>query len=253
MGKHLNYDSYQKEIREKAEQLVETLTKKPANRYRIHYRSDSKVQFEPRAYSGYTILARPYPIDFANRSKLEAIQRTLRDNVFGFAPVPSETFHMTIANLVSGNIYEAISETPNLEPTFRRTIETILDDILTPQEEIPLTSHIIGIGSFPGVVVALVDFKRENHYSRIEILRNHIYKNPFLTSSGVRHDRPFLGHITLGYLEAVPPTGLDNVVSNIRLQENFSSDDWAFEIREVALHSFRSMSEYQLAGPPHRI
>jgi 2'-5' RNA ligase len=253
MEKHLNYDTYRQRIREKAKQLVEPLMKKPANRYRIHYRDDTDVQFEPIAYAGYTLLARPYPINFVNGPRLEAIQHKLQDNIFGFAPVPSDSFHMTIANLVSGNTYEALSESQEWEYAFKKTIEAILNDNSRNQEETPLLGYIIGIGAFPGVIVLLVDFRSKSHYNRIERIREKIYNDPFLINNGVKCDRAFQGHITLGYLEAVPPKGLDNVVSHIRLGENFGSDGWIFEVKEVALHLFYNMSEYQLAGSPYRI
>ena len=74
---------------------------KPTEKRAGKYNSGTR---EPLPFPGYTILAEPYPlnlnININIQQELINIQNKLEKQVNGFVPVPPETFHLTIADLI---------------------------------------------------------------------------------------------------------------------------------------------------------
>lgn len=249
MIKDYDYDTYQRTTRRRTSKKVESLTQRRAGKYQIH--SFNKAKTKPIAYPGLTILASPFLIDEKNTGRLKHIQNSLQNNVLGFAPVAPSSFHMTIADLICGDNYVQLSKLPGNDDYFKRVVKELLKNASLRSKGDPVQACIVGIGSFPGVVIALVDFKTEDDYRKIIDLRNQIYKDQLRIDFGVKRKFPFQGHITLGYLETAPPKGLDNALSFIRSKEDFN--DWEFEINKVGLYSFRNISEYRLESDPYAI
>jgi 2'-5' RNA ligase len=61
--------------------------------------------------------------------------------------------------------------------------------------------ELIGISIFGTALGVLGVFREEEHYQRILQFRAGLYADPGLSALEVRMTRPFIGHITLAYIE----------------------------------------------------
>jgi 2'-5' RNA ligase len=250
MCKDFNLEEYKVEVQRKISEKVEGLTQVASHKYKILCENYSSAVIEPEPYPGYTVIAKPFPIDQANQQELERVQKSLFKSVSGFVPSPPDSFHLTVAELLSGQTFTALMKQPEWDAAFAGRVNDLLDRRAVQDSDMTIRGIIAGIGAFPGVVVAIVDFDSEIEYGRIIELRNTIYGDRALMSSSVKRSYPFLGHITLGYLESAPVRGLDEVLSVIRLKEPFG---WEFNINGVGLHHFSNLSTYSKAGPIYRL
>src|SRR5207302_11397572 len=141
-------------------------------------------------------------------------------------------FHMTLADLVSGEVFD---------PTKSRAIRQEIAPILTRwnTECGVLHEHIIGLSTFPGCVIAIVDFAQQSEYEKIIALREALYGNTTLARLHVtRPPYRFQGHVTLGYILTPPTERLRHVVERHRMFNR----PYAFAIRDAGLYAFADMS-----------
>jgi len=239
MSLDLTHAEYRRGTFERITQSVEALTVSSSGKYSF-YCQHGTVIVKPNHYSGYTVIADPYPTPNL-QSFVSPIVTTLAESVAGFVPVPIETLHMTVADLVSGARYVAIEQRGRT-----RELEDRVTKLLSAWGSDQVIGHVCGIGSFPSVIVAIVDFEDSVAYNRIVDLRDTIYTDPNLASLGVSRVFPFQGHITLGYLETAPARNLDQKISELRMQNRFGL---AVPITCPSLYRFPNMSKYERIGP----
>ncbi len=240
------YQEYQYSLVASVGEPLSTLTSHPVGRYRFH---EKEKIWKPLSCHGITILAEPYAIGGNVVFALKTLQEKIQVLTHDFAPVPPETFHLTVADLIWGDKYAALIQSQGCEMQNTQIFQRV-NAIFQGLEIRSLTQHatIVGVGGFPGAVVAFVNFE-EAVYNRIMTLRDKIYTDLILAQYGVFRERPFLGHITLGYIEGVPPHGLNDALNTIRFTTDFMLPQWTFELSGVGIYTFRSMSEYcQLRG-----
>jgi hypothetical protein len=135
------------------------------------------------------VLAQPYPI-----TSLAREAALLQDEIGGrcpeFAAVPIATLHMTVADLISRDGFAGLAWGEREE--FCAKAARILAECRFPQDA---TGTVAGVGVFPSVVIALVGFTPAV-YQALMTARGAVYAGLGLSRPG-----PFIGHITLGYVE----------------------------------------------------
>jgi 2'-5' RNA ligase len=144
---------------------------------------------------------------------------------------------MTLADLVSGEAFD---------PTKSGAIRQEIAAILTRWNSAcgVLHGHILGLSTFPGCVIAIVDFAQQSEYEKIIALREALYGNTTLARLNVtRPPYPFQGHVTLGYILTPPTDRLRQVVESHRI----FNCPYEFEIRGAGLYAFADMSVYTLS------
>jgi len=202
-----SYLEYRCSVYERINEDVAAKTMNSSGRYEFHVR-DREASVSATPYCGYTILAEPYPTPDL-RVELAPIITRLAESVSGFVPVDLNTLHLTIADLVSKDRHDTL-ERRGQQHSFVGRIRQLLEPW---QCEPALRGTVLGIGGFPATVVAFVDFENTDDYARLVELRNVIYDDSILACMGVRRAFPFQAHITLGYLESVPPENLDGTIA----------------------------------------
>ncbi len=224
-----SFDDYSNRLEAKRRDGLDPSHGRAGRKYR---RSSDRNDFEVMPYPGCTVLAMPYPIE--TRSPLVELQRQIRRITTRIACVPDETLHMTLADLMAGPAYQGLASSQK-----ERLICRARQIIATEPLAVPVRAEAVGIASFPGAVVALVALSRQG-YQAIARLRETLYSDAEIQSLGVRSSKPFMAHVTLGYLEDPPLAALEiAALGQLKLPAAVH-----FEIQAARVFSFPHMSEF---------
>lgn len=114
-------------------------------------------------------------------------------------PVPAESFHVTIADLIWDDAYRHVSQ----EADFTARLQTYLTDCFIKSHAVqsaePVEWQIFGLILMPRAIAVGLVPKNEASYNRICTLRRQIYQNPDLVALGIEQQYHFTAHVTLGY------------------------------------------------------
>ena len=131
-------------------------------------------EFSPLRRPGFTVLVEPYPLTEVSPILVD-LQDLLRDECPEFAAAPSQTLHMTIADLFSGKAYDDLSEIE------RRTLcqhaAAIITTVALPDRA---AGTIRGSATFPSTIVTMIDFDQLTYQSLVAV-RQTIYAGLGLT------------------------------------------------------------------------
>jgi 2'-5' RNA ligase len=231
-----SFTDYRAQCQEKLQEAVTTQT---SHKYEVFYVNAEHMRVSAAHYPGWTVLAEPYPLqEDTVRADLEALQSKLRQAP-GFVPIPAHAFHMTLADLVAGEAFD-----PAQSGAIRQEIAPILTRWNSGCGV--LHGHIIGLSTFPGCVIAIVDFVQQSDYEKIIALREALYANTTLARLHVtRPPYPFQGHVTLGYILTPPTDRLRHVIERYRIFNH----PYAFEIRGAGLYPLKHPVHGHLPEP----
>jgi len=197
----LNYSDYMKYIDTLLQE--ETIRKivREVNTFGKFTKSDDGG-WQPAHYAGYTCITTPLDVEGENKSHrlIYEVQEKLLKNLTlaKIVPAPANTLHMTVARLISGNIFD-----DNIMNVYEQEFLNVVGQLLSHISiDGPLQFEIKGIVvSEHGVIMALVTPVSEEDYLNLQAFRNEIYNDKVLMNLGVERKRSFKGHITLGYIE----------------------------------------------------
>ncbi len=118
--------------------------------------------------------------------------------------LPADSYHQTVANTLSEKRFLDHILHAGLEGEYPGMVERVFGVIMPtggtqPQ---PLAMKMIGLSIFGTALGVLGVFENAADYQRILHFRSGFYSDPGLAALDVRMTRPFIGHITLAYIEA---------------------------------------------------
>jgi 2'-5' RNA ligase len=227
------YSDYRARLQAKLAESVAPGNARPRKKY---IRPQPNQPFCPADYPGCTVLATPYPLTMVQ--DLIAAQNRLSTISPGFACVPENSLHITLTELLAGAAYQKLNPQQQLD-LINRAQHIVGANPITAA----LRARIIGLSSFPGVIVALVDFPDDASYAYIRHLRDQFYRDALLAEFGLREKRAFVCHVTLAYVEDPLPTAQElEAVAALHLK---TSDD--FFLDGVGVFVFPNMSEFRSA------
>jgi len=215
----------------------------PPNRFRREPASDAWVGLP---FAGCTLLAEPYPLQERREPDdggpgLTAVQQYLAAEYRDFAPVPADTLHMTIADLVSG---ESFTRRAAAQPGLLDPVKVLLA-LTTPRLAAPIVGRCAGLGVLSRVIVALVAFDEPDDYATLLRLRESVYTARAVRDMGVVRRSPFVGHVTLGYWESSDAAGLAAALGAARtIYPSSGVGTIRFEITAVGLYRFAHLAHY---------
>lgn len=159
----------------------------------------------PQSYPGFAVVSMvdENPGNYGLPQLLKAIQADLSEACpweEGLYMLPAGSFHQTVANTLSEERFLQRIVRPGLESEYPSIVARALAGAL-PGHGRALAMRLIGIGIFGTALGLLGVFEEETAYRRILDLRSHFYSDAGLSSLDVRMTRPFIGHITLAYIE----------------------------------------------------
>lgn len=182
-------------------------------------------------------------------------------------PVPAESFHITIADLIWDDAYRHASQDANFAAQIQERITDSFLKSQTLRSAEPVEWQILGLILMPRAIAVGLVPKNEASYNRICSLRRQIYQNPELVALGIEQQYHFTAHITLGYfadVEGAKAAWSENGAAGTGEEEKSSpfaaqmsqilsqfNDEWlnpdnpaVMTINQARLYQFDSMTQY---------
>lgn len=120
--------------------------------------------------------------------------------------LPTESYHQTLANMLSGERYQTHIADPRREGLIAGQLAAAFDRIPPLYARTPIRMRITGLGLLSNVLALLGHFPYVRDYEQIIDFREHLYGQESLAGWDIKMTRPFVAHISLAYLGA-PLTG----------------------------------------------
>jgi hypothetical protein len=207
----------------------------------------------PASFPGYSIITPPANADGVNKdfyANLNDCQQRIAKNVEPdlVALVDSDSFHVTVADLVWDNSYLALSSAnPEFESKLRQQIAEGFERYGSPAATAPVRWQIMGVMLRPrAIAISLVPADEES-YDRVLAFRRSVYQNPGLMNLGVEQQYHFTAHITIAYFGNVQQdfdkAGFSTLLQDINFQ--WIDHPQMMEISQVELRKFTDMTKYE--------
>ena len=200
-----------------ADRLLErAMQVRPSGNYRYE-----GGRWKPQPYPGFAVLS--MVDEYPGNETLPEILAALQGGLVERCPwegalylLPPDSFHQTVANMLSEQRFVQRVVEPGLEGEYpgmvtrafgqigmkrRGAVEMVTRGAVGMVTRGAVEMELIGISIFGTALGVLGVFREEEHYQRILRFRAGLYADPGLAALEVRMTRPFIGHITLAYIE----------------------------------------------------
>lgn len=212
----------------------------------------------PLPYPGHAVVAMAdaAPANARLAGELRAIQRELGaalGDPAALYPLPAASFHQTIANTLSDARHRRLVVERGLAAGYPASVAGVFAGIPPQFACQPLALRLIGLGIFRTALGVLGVFDAEEDFERVLRFREHFYRHPRIAQLGIRRTRPFIGHVTLAYLEKPLADGERTRLAEAAAAINRSLDGRAmrFELRQAELRAYDHLAEFKpLPGLP---
>jgi hypothetical protein len=225
-----------------------------------HIQSSPKFQrlpegaFQPVPFPGYTVITPPWVEETQNDEfyqRLQTFQQQMLQQLAPglVAPVPPESFHLTLADLIWDSTYRhAKEENPAFEEQLRdRIAQSFQQCQSTVKAEAPIYWQVLGVVVMTRAIGVCLAPKDESSYERILQLRRAIYQNQDLMAVGIEQQYHFTAHITLGYFNDVAASddrdALGDALTDLT-EHWLEGSPQALWIHRAELRKFDDMARY---------
>lgn len=116
-------------------------------------------------------------------------------------PLPAKSFHQTVANAFSAERLERHVEQTGRSDALQEAVARCVASWQAPSGRPPVM-RLVGLSVFRTAIGILGVFDNAADFQRIIAFRDRFYGDPELAEMGLRRTRPFIGHVTLAYVEA---------------------------------------------------
>jgi hypothetical protein len=161
-------------------------------------------------------------------------------------PLPPDSFHFTLADLIWDHAYKQEIATPNREDELRDRIANSFAQCTHLVNQHTINWQVVGIMVSTRSIGVLLVPTDEQSYERIVQLRRAMYQNPGLIALGIEQQYHFTGHITLAYFGEIPKT-LDRDRLSVHLTEfnnQWIDNPQKILIERAELRKFTDMTKY---------
>ena len=133
----------------------------------------------------------------------------------------------------------------NVLENFPGIIDTACKD-LSEINAAPIMMRLQGITVFSNAIGVLGIFDKASDYKRITDFRASFYGNKVLEQVGVKMTRPFIGHITLAYIESDMSTQEKIILSEsiIQLNKRIEMEHLLFAVEGTSLTYFMHLNHF---------
>ncbi len=184
---------------------------------------DGSIEAVP--FPGYTVATPPWGEASEHSTfytSLQELQEQLLQQLDPglMVPVPPDSFHLTLADLIWDSAYRAVErENPDFE---RQLQERIRESFQKYQYSLtggnPICWQPLGLMVRPRAIAMCLAPNDEDSYQRMLLFRRAIYQNPGLIALGIEQQYHFTAHITLGYFGEISPHLERDRISNTLLE-----------------------------------
>jgi hypothetical protein len=219
---------------------------------KFHRQSDGA--FQPVPFPGYSVITPPWSDESDNQAFYERLQsfqeqvvKQLPSNFL--IPLPPDSFHMTLADLIWDSAYRHADENPEFQGLLRDRIGSTFQT-LQPQVDQgdPIYWQVLGVVLMPRAFGVSLAPKDNKSYERVLKLRRAIYQNSSLMALGIEQQYHLTAHITLGYFGEVSTDSDRSSLSQTIIELNqtllMDSELPPFVVRRAELRKFDDMTRY---------
>lgn len=205
----------------------------------------------PQDYKGYAIVSMldTNPDNEALSEKLVAIQNRIQDTMqlpHQFYMMPQTSFHQTVVNTLSGSRFKEHIIDKGLEAEYPQIIQNAFEKATASSLLLPIKMNFVGIAIFGSAIGVLGIIEDEQHWQAIMQVREELYSNPDLNKHDIKRTRPFIAHITLGYIDGelttVEKQQLVKEINKINASIDFS--ELIFTIDKTELRSYNHLADF---------
>ena len=167
-------------------------------------------QFQPKPFPGYSVITPPWEEDSQNSKFYQHVQQCQQQLIELFSPnlmipVPGNSFHLTLADLIWESAFINASENnPQFEEKLRSCIRESFEELSIFPNGHQVQWQIFGIIVMTRAVGVCLVPKDESSYEQVLKLRRSIYQNPNFIALNIEQQYHFTAHITLGYFGEIP-------------------------------------------------
>ncbi|MES2730995.1 MAG: hypothetical protein V4714_04575 [Bacteroidota bacterium] len=245
----LNYEAYQQR------QVQETEKKRWAERAKDlkvanHFRYENR-QWKGLSYEGFAVVsmldANPGNTGVSQRLReIQSLLSTCFNKPSTCYMLPTESFHQTIANTLSNSRFRENVKSKGLTDTYPALVGKALENIPASVHSQPIAMRLAGLSLFSNAIGLLGIFDNENDFKRILNFREHLYTDPTLNQLTITRTRPFIGHITLAYLEKELSRQEKALLINtgMAINNDLGKEALHFSISQTELRSYQDLSHF---------
>lgn len=204
------------------------------------------------AYPGYAIVSmvESNPENDALVSRLKEIQHGLVKDLKAadqFYLLPPESFHQTVANTLSADRFEKHILQAGIEQEYPDKIRKAFNQLELDAHADPIQMDMIGLSIFGSAIGILGTFQKASDFQRIIDFRDAFYSIQDLNALDIRRTRPFIGHITLAYLDGDFTPDFRNQLTTIchQINQDLSFESLVFNISNTELRKYDDLSCFQ--------
>jgi hypothetical protein len=207
--------------------------------------------WEPQEYEGFAVVSMlsENEVNDALAKRLIEIQKELHYNLSpnnGFYCLPAESFHQTVANTLSAERFKKHILNASLEDEYPFMVARAFENIPALDNAEPIKMKMAGLSIFGTAIGILGLFENEGDYDRIVSFRSGFYSDEQLAQLDIKMTRPFIGHITLAYVEQnLNKNQKDHLAKVIiELNESLAAEENYFSISSTGLRRYHHLAEF---------
>jgi hypothetical protein len=215
-------------------------------------------QWQPEPYVGHAVVSMVdgSPSNGSLRERLRSLQNELCVGISDPSALyllPVESFHQTVANTLSDDKHQRLVVERGIAAEYPSLVTGAFADLPPSSGASPLTMRMIGLSIFSTAIGLLGVFDTPEEFQRVLQFREHFYGHERIGNLGIRRTRPFIGHITLAYIERVLDADerrrLVDIVTT--LNQVIAARELRFHLPHAELRAYPHLAEFRpLRGLP---
>lgn len=208
--------------------------------------------WRPQPYPGHAVVTM---VDgFAANAALAAqVRWTQHELSHGFNAsdalylLPPASFHQTIANTLSAENHQRLVVERGLTAGYPGMVTDVFTEMPRPRDERPVLMRMIGLSIFSTAIGLLGVFEQEEHFHRVLQFRDRFYAHERIAGLGIRRTRPFIGHITVAYLERLLSAGERTRLVDllIAINREIATRELRFHLPHAELRAYDHLADFK--------
>jgi len=257
----LSFTDYQQRQYEeiKPEKILErAMAARPSGNFRY-----TGQKWVPQEYPGFAIVSMvdDNPGNELLPFQLTALQDELRSSLHAgdaYYMLPPSSFHQTVANTLSAERFHKNIVDRGLEGSYPELVGKTFAGLpaAAARAREPLRMELIGLSIFGTSLGLLGAFGQASDYERVTGFRTGFYGDRSLQGLDIRMTRPFIGHITLAYIEQdLDPVRREWLAAVVNaLNAKIARKSYRFLLSHTGLRRYSHLAEFRkLSSYPDHI